>query len=193
MAAQALNLDQFKSRLTRLLLIASAFAETVYRSSTPKYANEGDLLSGEGSSKNGGRWNPVGIAAVYASLTPQTAMEETLAHNRYYGVPPQDAMPRTFVAITAELQAVIDLRSGELRQRLQVSLDRMLRLDWRKEIRDGRPPVTQVIGQAAADVGLEGLIVPSAADSHGHNLVVFPANLQSGSELKVLNAERLKD
>lgn len=191
MAAGVPTFDQLKDRLTRLVPLAAAFAETVYRSSTPKYANEADLLTGEGSSRNGGRWNPVGIAVVYSSLTPETAMAETLAHNRYYGVPLQDAMPRTFVAIAVDLQAILDLRDGIVRQRLQVSLDRILTVDWRNEVRAGREPITQAIGRAASHANLEGLLVPSAADPKGHNLLVFPANLQSGSQLSVLSADSL--
>lgn len=191
MPAGVPTIDQLKSRLTRLLPSSVPFADTVYRSSTPKYANETDLLTGEGSRRNGGRWNPIGIAAIYASLTPVTAMTETLAHNRYFGIPLHDAMPRTFVAIEANLQSVLDLRDGTVRQRLQVSLDRIMIVDWRKEVRAGREPLTQAIGRAATEVGLEGLVVPSAADAKGHNLLVFPANLIHGSELFVLNADSL--
>ncbi len=38
---------------------------------------------------------------------------------------------------------------------------------------------------------LEGLIVPSAADPNGHNLLVFPENLDAGSTATVLHADRL--
>jgi len=191
MASLGPTLDQLKSRLTRLLPSAVAFAESVYRSSTPKYANEWDLLTGEGSTRHGGRWNPIGMAVVYASLTPETAMVETLANNRYYGIPVEDAMPRTFVAIAVSLQAVLDFRGGLVRQRLQVSLDRILTADWRKESRAGREPITQTIGRAASEVGLEAIIAPSAVDPKGHNLVVFPNNLHADSEIRVLNADRL--
>ena len=81
------TLEQLQNRLARLKSSAVPFEGVVYRSSTPRYATETDLLTGEGSSRIGGRWNPKGIAVVYASLTPETAMAETLAHNRYYGVP----------------------------------------------------------------------------------------------------------
>jgi hypothetical protein len=64
-------------------------------------------------------------------------------------------------------------------------------VDWRREIRAGREPITQVIGRAAFEVGLEGLIVPSAADWEGHNFFVFPEKLQPGSQLSVLNAKSL--
>jgi RES domain-containing protein len=162
-----------------------------YRSSTPKYATEQDLLTGEGSRRFGGRWNPVGIAMVYASLIPETAMAETLAHHRYYGIPIEDAMPRVFVAIEARLRFVLDLREGAVRQRLQVSMERILAVDWRGEIREGRQPVTQLIGQAAWESGWEGLIVPSAADPKGNNLVILPECLRPESSLTVLNVGRL--
>jgi RES domain-containing protein len=55
-----------KARLTRLLARTVAHAETVYRASTPRYANEMDLLTGERSRRNGGRCNPIGIAAIAA-------------------------------------------------------------------------------------------------------------------------------
>jgi len=183
------TLEQLKTRLGHL--VPSVFAERVYRSSTPKYANESDLLTGEGSKLNGGRWNPVGATVVYASLTPEAAMAETLAHHRYYGISVEDAMPRTFVAIRASLTAVVDFRQGLVRQRIQVSLDRILTVDWRKEVRAGREPITHSIGRAALEIGLEGIIVPSAADPNGHNLLVFPENLQSASEFQLLNPDRL--
>lgn len=185
------TLEQLRSRLTRLGALATAFTGTGYRSSTPLYATEDDLLTGEGSKQNGGRWNPAGIAAVYASLTPEVAMAETLAHNRYFGIAIEEAMPRTFVAIEATLQFVLDLREGGIRQRLQVSEERILSVDWRKEVRAGREPITQMIGRAAHETDWEGLIVPSAATSDGHNLLIFPDKLRPGSSITVLHPDRL--
>lgn len=170
---------------------STEFEDIVYRSSSPKYASETDLLTGLGSKKEGGRWNPSGIATVYASLTPQTAMQETLAHNKYYGIPVQDAMPRTFVAIKPRLRFILDLRIGSIRRRIRVSEERMLTTDWRFEARRGRVPITQQLGKAAYEVELEGLIVPSAADPTGCNLLVFPDNLRPGSRIRVLNAGQL--
>jgi RES domain-containing protein len=118
------TLEQLKSRLQRLLPSAMSFAATCYRSSTPKYATEFDVITGAGSQQHGGRWNPIGVACVYASLTPETAMAEALAHHRYYGIPVEEAMPRTFVAIQAQLGQVLDFRNGSIRQRLQLSEER---------------------------------------------------------------------
>ncbi len=185
------TLEQLTTRFTNLVSDAQAFSGTAYRSCTPEYATEMDLVTGDGSKLHGARWNPKGIAVVYAASSPETAMAESLAHNRYFGIPVQDAMPRTFVAISVKLKRLIDLRQSSVRQRLHVSMDGILTVDWRKEVKAGHLPITQAIGQAAFDVGLEGLIVPSAADLEGFNVLVFPENLKKISEIRVLNSDRL--
>jgi RES domain-containing protein len=128
----------------------------------------------------------------YASLTPEAAMAETLAQNRYYGVPIEDAMPRTFVAIEVTLQTLLDLRSGDVRRRLQVSEDRILAVAWRAEVKAGRDPITQRLGRAAHAGPWEGVIVPSAAAPSDHNLLVFPDKLGAGSSMKVGSADKLR-
>ena len=51
---------------------------TVYRIIRDKYRH--DPLSTEGSRLFGGRWNPKGIAVLYATSTPELGLIETLAH-----------------------------------------------------------------------------------------------------------------
>jgi RES domain-containing protein len=119
-----LDLD---SRLAKLVRRVKALQGIVYRSVSPKYANSSDILSGEGSRQYGARWNPVGIAAVYGSFTPQTALAESLAHANYYQLPIYAAMPRTFVAVEFNLQSVLDLTQGRIRQALAISESRFLR------------------------------------------------------------------
>jgi RES domain-containing protein len=183
--------EQLQRRLARLVASAGPFEGVVYRSSTPQYATETDLLTGEGSKRFGGRWNPVGTAMVYTSLTPETALAETLAHNRYYGIPVEDAMPRTFVAVRVRVQALLDLRDGTVRRRLRVVLADLIEVDWRAEVRAGREPITQLLGRSARAGPWEGLIVPSAADPNGHNLLLFPDALGPESSLTVANADKL--
>ena len=146
MASEKTELDQVRERLKRLVPLAKSLSATVYRSSTPKYANEPEVLTGEGSSRHGGRWNPIGIPAVYASLTPETSLADTLAHFRHFRIPVEDAMPRTFVAIRVQLHTILDIHDGGVRRRVQVSLDRLLTVDWRADQRRGRMPVSQTIG-----------------------------------------------
>lgn len=184
--------EQLKECLSQLLPNKTAtFGGVAYRSCTMKYANELDLLNGEGSKRNGGRWNPIGISAVYASLSPETAMAESLAHFRYYGIPAFEAMPRIFVAITIKIRCLVDFRDKATGQLFGLSVKGMMKADWRKVLNIGRIPMSQSLGRAAFEVGLEGMILPSAADPAGHNLVLFPANFKTGSQVSVMKAERL--
>lgn len=190
MASTLPSLEQLAKRLKRIRGVK--LGVTGYRSTTPRYAREGDITSGAGSREFGGRWNPPGISAVYASLTPETAMEEALAHFRYYGIPAHAAMPRTFVAIRAELSKVLDLTRGRVRQRLRISEKRLMQTDWRKDLQAGKTALTQLVGLAAFETEFEGLLVPSAADQAGRNLVVFPENLLDSSRLEVLDPDELE-
>jgi hypothetical protein len=49
------DLASMTGRFERLASEASVFEERVFRSATPRYAKETDLLTGEGSRKHGGR------------------------------------------------------------------------------------------------------------------------------------------
>lgn len=178
-------------KLRRLSSRASGFKRDVFRSTTPHYATETDLLTGEGSRRFGGRWNPPGLAAIYGSLTPETAMAETLAHARYYGLPEHAAMPRTFVAISFNLKRVLDLTDGDIRRRLAVSRKRMVEADWRAEMDAGNVPLTQLLGQAASEIGLDGLLAPSNAEPSGRNIVAFPENFKTAGAVVVLAPDKL--
>lgn len=145
-------------------------------------------MRGEGSRRFGGRWNPVGLAALYMSLTPEVAMAETLAHHRYYGLPVENVMPRVFVAIEVGLRSVVDLRSPLVLRRLGLVTRELLHVDWRREMRAGTVPVTHSFGAAMHAAGCEGLVVPSSA-TRGHNLVVFPDRLASSSLVRLHTME----
>jgi len=94
-------------------------------------------------------------------------------------------MPRTFAAISFSLKRVLDITEGSIRRRLAISQNRIIGTDWRAEMAAGNVPLTQLLGQAASDIGLEGLLVPSAAEPNGRNIVAFPKNLKTPSDLVV--------
>lgn len=167
--------------------LASLWVGEVYRSATPRYARTGDIVTGAGSARMGGRWNPPGsFPTVYASLQPEAAMSESLATFRYYGWNLYDAMPRVFRALEAHLANVLDLRRPEVLPYLGPWLERAQSEDWRALQRAGLEPMTQVIGRAAFESGLEGLLVPSFASVPNTNLVAFPENFAPGSRIRVI-------
>jgi RES domain-containing protein len=180
------DFERLRRGVGRCLTFERPWSGTVFRSVTPRYATSADLLSGQGARKHGDRWNPPGsFAVVYTSLTPETALAETLAQFRHYGIPEAQAMPRVFVAISVSLARMLDLTDGKTRHALGVSRDRMRREPWRRRQAAGREAVTQAVGRAAFEAGLEALLVPSAPDPGGGNLVIFPARLARSSRLEV--------
>jgi RES domain-containing protein len=184
------DFDQHLRRMTAIVARASPLLDVVFRCAEPTYATEGDLLTGEGSRKNGGRWNPPSsFATVYTAFSDTTALAEAKANHLYYGLDPADALPRVIVAVNLKLAKVLDLTNGMIRKSLAVSATKMRDDDWRALNRRGVESLTQAIGRAAYQSSLEGLIVP-ACDG-GMNLVWFPGNLRGASKATIRNASKL--
>lgn len=184
--------DRLRNALGRWDSRAVRWSGVVYRWASPRYANQDDLLTGVGSKTAGGRWNPPrSFPTVYSSLDPHTALDEVLAHFRYYGFPIECAMPRVSVSVRARLVRVLDLIDGKTRSALRISERRMLDEPWRDEQKAGREALTQALGRVGHELGWEAFLVPSAARSGGVNLIIFPANLARRSSLDIINVGEL--
>lgn len=181
--ARSFTYADIRQRLSHIQ--GGSFSAIVFRTASPRYSDEREVLSGIGALKGGGRWNPKGIAAVYCSVTPEAALAETFALQRYYNWPDHSALPRVMVGIEVELVRVLNLTDGAVRKRLQISQARMLETDWRAEVADGLEPLTQTIGQAAFDSRFEAIQVQSATELRAPNLVIFPGNLSPQSWIKL--------
>jgi RES domain-containing protein len=167
--------------LQRFRDISIPWSGVIFRSTSPYHYSRAAILSGEGGARSGGRWNPIGIKAVYGSCTPETAMAETLQYFRYYQIPIEKAMPRLFVAIRVSVSRSLDLRDTDLLRTLGVSRQEILDTDWRFKISAGEESLTQAIGIGAFSIDIEALLVPAAAERTGTNAVIFPDILQPGS------------
>lgn len=183
-----LESDRLRRALERCASRAVKWSGVVYRSASPRYANQDDLLTGLGSKSAGARWNPPNsFPTIYASLDPHTALDEVLAHFLYYKIPIEAAMPRVTVSVRVRLGGVLDLTEGKTRSALRVSERRMVDEPWREEQKVGREALTQALGRLTHELGWEGLLVPSAARRTGMNLILLPANLSGPSSLEIIN------
>lgn len=184
------DFDQLLRRVSAFVPRADLLCQVVFRCNEPVYATKEDLLTGEGSRRYGGRWNPpLSFATVYAAFTDVTALAEARVNHLYYGLNLADALPRTLVAVDVKFSKILDLTDGRVRKALVVSATRMRSDDWRKLNRCGAESLTQTIGRAAYESGLEGLIVPACDGSK--NAVWFPGNLRGGSKVKIRNSDAL--
>jgi RES domain-containing protein len=165
------------------------WAGTLFRFQTVEFPAPKNILSGKGASERGGRWNPTGLATVYGSTTDTTALEESKASDRYYGVPTQG--PRLLVAIEAKLTRVLDLTNRDRRRALDVTLKGLAAEDWRKLSAAGKESFTQVLGRAVAESVGSGLLARSATVKRGVNVVIFPG-VRRGDQLTVVEGGRLE-
>jgi RES domain-containing protein len=94
-----------------------------------------EALSGEGARLYGGRWNPPGVAAVYASESRSLAVLETFVHV------PLEARAMQFVLITVALPARVRLQRYAKRP---VSLAESQELG-RGRFLEARPPLALVV------------------------------------------------
>ena len=162
------------------------FDGELFRFVNPAYSTSADIVNGMGAQYAAGRWNLAGpIRLSYTATAPMTALGEALSNVRYYHLPEAKAMPRVVVALQLKARRVLDLRDGKVRNMLRLSEKTIRMLDWRAENQSGKEAVTQAWGHAFSAAGFEAVIVPSAADGGGANLLVFPQNLQPGSLFEV--------
>lgn len=165
-----------------------AFDDELFRFINPTYSKSTDILDGAGALHANGRWNLKGATRLsYTALAPQTALAEALAHVHYFRLPIHKALPRVLVALRLRAKRVVDLRDGNVRKALRLSDGTIRKLDWRAENQRGDEAVTQAWGNAFVAAGFEAVIVPSAADASGANVLVFPENLHAGSQFDVIS------
>ena len=186
------DFDRLLAVVLRLKTDAVSWQGHAYRVVGPRYLSPADIISGIGAMKGGGRWNPVGLfRTVYASLTPEAATAEALAHNRHYGIPDYQQLPRVLVSLEVSLAQVLDLTDAHVRRRVKTSLVRMMAEDWRAAQDAGQEALTQAIGRAAFEAGYEGMLVPSRSVRSAVNIALFVEQLKPTSRLDVLNPDVL--
>ncbi|QDT04259.1 RES domain protein [Rubripirellula lacrimiformis] len=170
---------------------ANGFGGVMVRSVGIKYANENDFFSGAGAARSGGRWNRVGLPAIYASLDVITATHEAYQNFVAFGFPMTAIQPRVTAGAKVSLGKVLDLTDGEVLGAIGFSLADLAGEDWQAIQSGGEESWTQAIGRGCCIAGFEGIIVPSAQHPGGKNIVIFPEKLANSSEIRVLGADQL--
>jgi RES domain-containing protein len=182
-----------KQRLEQHPELFQPWTGTIYRVTTLKYRDPREILRGEGSYRNGGRWNAIeSFRAVYGSIDALVALAEQEASAKYANLPYPFRETRLVVAIDLDLVRFIDLTVGENLEKLGVTEEELLE-DWRKVQEQGFESFTQALGRALFEVKAEGLVARSARVENGINVAYFPENKQRGSNVRLPEARQLHD
>jgi len=182
-----------KQRLEQHPELFRPWKGTTYRVTTLKYRDPREILRGEGSFRNGGRWNGIeSFRAVYGSIDAVVALAEQQASAKYANLPYPFREKRLVVAIDLDLVRIIDLTVAENLEKLSVT-EEELREDWRKVQEQGFESFTQALGRALFEAKAEGLMARSARVENGINVVYFPENKRRGNSVRLPEARQLRD
>lgn len=125
---------------------------TCYRAHDPRWA--WTPTSGEGAAAKGGRFNPVGMPALYLALTIEGMFLE-MGHGFAHRFD-----PLTVCSYSADVDGLVDLRTEEERTAEGISLADM-ECAWAYERARGRTPPSWRISKALIGKGAAGILVPS--------------------------------
>jgi RES domain-containing protein len=129
-----------------------------------------DPLSARGARLYGGRWNPPGLAVLYASIEESVARAEFDRGAAQLGVAPGERYPARLARLAVGCE-VVDAASPQALEALGI-----------ENLTASPRSLTQPIGGAAAELGIEALLVPSLA-APGTNTVLVLGNLSERIEL----------
>lgn len=181
--------DHFRAILSQGFF--GSWSGVVFRSVSPRYARPTDIVTGYGSYRAGGRWNAPGIYAIYGSIEPGLAADESFNFLlQHFGWQKRDIPPRMVVGIRVSLQAVLDL-TNPASVLHQLNLEELLSEDWRKMNGGQKESRSQALGRAVAGLG-EGILAPSRIRT-GKNLVIYPRSLKPESRIEVLGEADLPE
>lgn len=161
-----------RKQLAALIAGATSLKGEFFRSVAFRYFHPDDVISGEGTRLNGGRFVPVGVKAVYASLDEATAVREVTTRKRVLGGRNQidvGEYPRMTYVISVATHRNLDLAAA-----LPSELANTIALCLR-----GRGySASQELAAIWIEEGIESVVFPSATGT-GRNVVVYLANAKA--------------
>lgn len=158
------------------------FRGKLYRALNPVYARE--PLSGRGAELYGGRFNPKGVPALYASLSVMTALREA---NQVGNL-----QPTTLVSYDAEIERVLDGRDTAELATFGMDAAALAASTWRDEMKTRGIARTQEFARQAMADGYHALLVRSFAAGAGDddfNLVLWQWTDVAPSKLILIDDE----
>jgi RES domain-containing protein len=163
-----------RKQLGVLVAGASSFKGDFFRSVAFRYFHPDDVISGEGTRLHGGRFVPVGVRAVYASLEEETALREVTSRKSALGGRSQISVgeyPRMTYVLSVATNRNLDLAAT-----LPSELANVVRLG----LRGTGYSVSQELAAIWISEGIDSVVFPSATGA-GRSVAVYLGNAGVGS------------
>lgn len=163
-----------RKQLGVLIEGATSLKGDFFRSVAFRYFHPDDVISGDGTGLHGGRFVPLGVRAVYASLEEGTALREVTSRKSALGGRSQISVgeyPRMTYVLSVATNRNLDLAAT-----LPADLANVVRLC----LRGTGYSVSQGLAAIWISEGIESVVFPSAT-GFGRNVAVYLANAGAGS------------
>jgi len=174
-----------RKQLAELIARATTLQGDFFRSVAFRYFHPDDAISGEGTRLHGGRFVPVGVRAVYASLEEETALREVTSRKNALAGRSQISIgdyPRITYILSVATNRNLNLAAtlpSELASVVQLCL------------RGPGYHVSQELAEIWISEGIDSVVFPSATGT-GRNVAVYLANAAAGSVVVRNRAEVLE-
>lgn len=158
------------------------FSGKLYRALNPVYASE--PLSGRGAQLYGGRFNPKGVPALYASLSVMTALREANQVGNLQST--------TLVSYDAEIDGVFDCRDRQALQAEGMDAAGLADGTWRDQMKATGEARSQAFARRLIAGGYRGLLVRSFAPGANEtdlNLVLWVWSDAAPARLTLIDDE----
>lgn len=155
----------------------------LYRALNPIFARE--PLSGRGAELYGGRFNPKGMPALYASLSVMTALREA---NQVGNL-----QPTTLVSYDAEIDGLFDCRDEDGLKAQGMDSAALADSTWRDQMKASGEARTQAFARKLIARGYHGLLVRSfapATTADDLNLVLWKWGNAAPAHLRLIDDEK---
>jgi RES domain-containing protein len=173
-----------RKQLGVLIAGATSLKGDFFRSVAFRYFHPDDVTSGDGTRLHGGRFVPVGVRAVYASLEEETALREVRSRKSALGGQSQISVgeyPRMTYVLSVATNRNLDLAA---------TLPSELANVVRRCLRGTGYSVSQELAAIWISEGIDSVVFPSATGT-GRNVAVYLANAGAGSVIVRNRAEVL--
>jgi len=157
------------------------FDGTVFRAHNPRWS--WSPLSGEGAERFGGRFNPIGMPALYTSLTPKTALLEASPLGRPF-------QPLTLVSYRVSA-TLFDATDRTTLAAAGFTEDQLAYANWDLDMAMGKEPPQHRLVRALSQQGVHGLLVRSFARGSAADdvNVVFWHWGKNGADIHIIDDE----
>ncbi|WP_222425826.1 RES family NAD+ phosphorylase [Vreelandella titanicae] len=168
-----------------LLALGFQYTGLVYRGHNPRWQHA--PTSGAGAARNGGRWNPVDLPALYTSERFETAWLE--AQQGF----PFKTQPLTLCSYEVNCGPILDLCDPAIQTRVRPHPENWMQEAWLDKKIRREPVIAWEIAEQLITTGFAGIRVPSQAKGATYrdvNIVFWKWSHQVPTKVCVIDDEK---